>query len=92
MRHIERHRAFGGLFANPNLLQFHVKLITELVLQEEGELWGAHIPNPGLQFNGKILARVGSGINHFKPWTDPDIWLQAPEGDFLIFKEAMAYQ
>ena len=90
MRDIERHCAARALFRRDKILVFHRKLITELVFTKECDLWGEHVTDTGHSFDGKVFCRVLSGIDYFKTWANPHIWLQAPEGDLLIFKEAVA--
>ena len=92
VREVECHRSINSRngFTNLEGLVFYLKLITELIFEEDANVLGAHVPDSGLSFDGKVFGRVKPEINHFKAWTNAHIWLQAPKGDFFIFKEAIA--
>lgn len=65
-------------------------MITELVFAKEGDLRGEELTDTAHNFDGEVFCRVVSGMDYLKTWANSHIWLQAAEGDFLIFKEAMA--
>ena len=90
LRDIEGHGAAMAIARGYKILVFHRKLITELVFAKECDLGGEQVTDTGHSFEGKVFCRVEFGIDYFKTRANPHIGLQAPEGDFLILKEAIA--
>ena len=92
VRKIKSHHTFWLLFIDQNLFVLNLKLVTEFIFAENADVLGAHVTDPGLGLDSKVLKGVGFAINHLETWSEADIGLQPANGDFFILEKAITRQ